>query len=108
MYTIVFFVVCLNPFINIDYSISIYTSVFYVFYEQYLTVVKLAALDIGLCIAAIYIISCVLLGFDFYAAFLIALTILFIIIDMFGLMYLWDIPLNAVRVNTHFDLFVRS
>ena len=66
------------------------------FYEQYLTVVNLAALDIGLCIAAIYIISFVLLGFDFYAAFLIVLTILFIIIDMFGLMYLWDIPLNAV------------
>jgi len=73
-------------------------SIFYVFYEQYLTVVSLAAMDIGLCIAAIYIISCVLLGFDFYAAFLIALTILFIIIDMFGLMYLWDIPLNAVSV----------
>jgi len=73
-------------------------SVFYVFYEQYLTIVKLAALDIGLCIAAIYVISFVLLGFDFYAAFLIALTILFIIIDMFGLMYLWDIPLNAVSV----------
>jgi len=73
-------------------------SVFYVFYEQYLTVVNLAALDIGLCIAAIYIISFVLLGFDFYAAFLIVLTILFIIIDMFGLMYLWDIPLNAVSV----------
>jgi len=73
-------------------------SVFYVFYEQYLTIVNLAAMDIGLCIAAIYIISFVLLGFDFYAAFLIVLTILFIIIDMFGLMYLWDIPLNAVSV----------
>jgi len=73
-------------------------SVFYVFYEQYLTVVSLAALDIGLCIAAIYCISFVLLGFDFYAAFLIDLTILFIIIDMFGLMYLWNIPLNAVSL----------
>lgn len=73
-------------------------SVFYVFYEQYLTIVPLAAMAIGLCIASVYFISWVLLGFDFYAAFLIALTILFIIIDMFGLMYLWDIPLNAVSV----------
>ena len=59
----------------------------------------MAALDIGLCIAAIYCISFVLLGFDFYAAFLIDLTILFIIIDMFGLMYLWNIPLNAVGLS---------
>ena len=70
------------------------------FYEQYLTIVNLAAMDIGLCFAAIYLISFVLLGFDFYAAFLIVLTILFIIIDMFGLMYLWAIPLNAVRPST--------
>lgn len=73
-------------------------SIFYVFYEQYLTIVSAAALNLGLCVCSIYLISFVLLGFDFYAAFLIVLTILFIIIDMFGLMYLWDIPLNAISV----------
>jgi len=82
---------------GVDIEIFPY-SIFYVFYEQYLTIVNLAAMDIGLCFAAIYLISFVLLGFDFYAAFLIVLTILFIIIDMFGLMYLWSIPLNALSV----------
>ena len=67
---------------------------------------NLAVLDILLCMAAIYCISFVLLGFDFYAAFLIDLTIFFIIIDMFGLMYLWNIPLNAVGLIPCLALFI--
>ena len=73
-------------------------SVSYLFNEQFLTTANLtlATRDIGLCCLAAYLVVSVLLGFQFYAAFLVILTTLFIIIDMFGLMYLLEIPLNAV------------
>jgi len=82
-----------------DYGIEVFPySIFYVFYEQYLTIVEAAALNLGLAIAAIFIISFVLLGFDIYGAFIVILTILFMLIDMLGFMYLWNIPLNAISV----------
>ena len=39
-----------------------------------------------------------LLGFDFISAFLVVMTISMITLDMFGVMYLWSIPLNAVSL----------
>ena len=46
----------------------------------------------------VFLVTCVLLGFDFHTAFLILLCVFMIIIDMFGVMYLWHIELNAVSV----------
>ena len=40
----------------------------------------------------------ILLGFDFISAFLVVVTISMITLDMFGVMYLWSIPLNAVSL----------
>ena len=47
---------------------------------------------------AVFIVTCILLGFDIHTAFLIILCVFMIITDMFGVMYLWHIELNAISV----------
>ena len=73
-------------------------SIFYVFYEQYLTIAYDTALNLGVSLAAILLVSTVLLGFELWAAVLVSLTIAMILVNMFGLMWLWGISLNAVSL----------
>jgi len=79
------------------YSVFPY-SVFYVYYEQYLTMWKDTLTSIGISLAAIFIVSFLLLGLDLRSALVILLTLIMIIVDLGGLMYFWDITLNAVSL----------
>lgn len=71
---------------------------FYVFYEQYLTIVEDTIKNLSICIAAIFVVTFVLLGFDIISAFLVVLAITMIVIDILGFMALWDISINAVTL----------
>ena len=73
-------------------------SVFYVFYEQYLTVWKDTVTQLAISIVVIFIVTALLLGLDFYTSAIITLTITMIIFNLFGAMYLLDIELNAVSL----------
>ena len=73
-------------------------SVFYVFYEQYLTVVTLAWVNLVASLSAIFFMSFVLLGFDLWSALVILWTICMILASMFGMMFFWSISLNAVSL----------
>ncbi|KAM9322799.1 NPC intracellular cholesterol transporter 1 [Pholidichthys leucotaenia] len=73
-------------------------SVFYVFYEQYLTIVDDIALNLGVSLAAIFVVTAVLLGFELWSAVLVCITIAMIQVNMFGVMYLWRISFNAVSL----------
>lgn len=54
----------------------------------------------NLCISlgSIFLVTTVLLGFDIWAAIVVSMTIAMIIINMFGVMWLWGISLNAVSL----------
>ena len=73
-------------------------SVSYVFYEQYLTIWQDAAVNLGVSLSAIFIVTVILLGLDFHTAFIICLNIAMIIVNMFGAMFLLGIDLNAVSL----------
>ncbi|XP_012683380.2 NPC intracellular cholesterol transporter 1 [Clupea harengus] len=73
-------------------------SVFYVFYEQYLTIIYDTALSLCVSLASIFVVSTVLLGFELWSAVLVCLTIAMILVNMFGVMWLWGISLNAVSL----------
>ncbi|XP_052763831.1 NPC intracellular cholesterol transporter 1-like isoform X1 [Mya arenaria] len=73
-------------------------SVFYVFYEQYLTIVIMTIKNLGICMAAIFVVTFILLGFDFVSATIVCLTIIMIVVDIMGMMFLWDINLNALSL----------
>ncbi|XP_051989877.1 NPC intracellular cholesterol transporter 1-like [Xyrauchen texanus] len=73
-------------------------SIFYVFYEQYLTIIYDTAFNLGMSLVAIFVVSAVLLGFELWSAVLVSFTIAMILINMFGVMWLWNISLNAVSL----------
>ena len=80
-----------------DYPVFPY-SVFYVFYDQYLNIWSNLIFNLSLSFLAVFLITCILLGFDIHTSILILICIFMIIIDMFGVMYLWNIELNAISV----------
>ncbi|KAM8966900.1 NPC intracellular cholesterol transporter 1 [Pelodytes ibericus] len=73
-------------------------SVFYVFYEQYLTIVDDTIFNLGVSLASIFFVAVILLGFELWSAILMCLTIAMILVNMLGVMWLWNISLNAVSL----------
>lgn len=73
-------------------------SVFYVYYEQYLTIWQDTALSIGLSLLAIFIVTFVVTGFDICSAITVLFMVSLIVVNMGGMMWMWDISLNAVSL----------
>ncbi|XP_046396992.1 NPC intracellular cholesterol transporter 1 isoform X2 [Ischnura elegans] len=73
-------------------------SIFYVFYEQYLTMWPDTLQSMGISLAAIFLVTFVLMGMDIASSFVVVVTIAAIVIDIGGLMYWWGISLNAVSL----------
>ncbi|XP_017858960.1 PREDICTED: Niemann-Pick C1 protein [Drosophila arizonae] len=73
-------------------------SVFYVFYEQYLTMWSDTLQSVGISILSIFIVTFILMGFDVHSALVVVITITMIVINLGGLMYYWNISLNAVSL----------
>jgi Niemann-Pick C1 protein len=69
-----------------------------VFYEQYLTMWPDTARSIALSIFAVFVVMYLFLGLDLHSAFIIGFTIFMIIINLLGMMYWWDISLNAISL----------
>ena len=73
-------------------------SIFYVFYEQYLTMWRDTLTSLGLSAAAVFVVTFILLGLDIHSALVVFITIFMIVTDLLGLMYWWNISLNAVSL----------
>ncbi|KAG8224451.1 hypothetical protein J437_LFUL003174, partial [Ladona fulva] len=73
-------------------------SIFYVFYEQYLTMWPDTLKSLGISLAAIFLVTFVLMGLDLASSVVVVITIAAIVIDIGGLMYWWGISLNAVSL----------
>ncbi|CAB4019530.1 Niemann-Pick C1, partial [Paramuricea clavata] len=73
-------------------------SIFYVYYEQYLTIVRDSWVNLVVCLASIFAMTFLLMGFQVLIAFIVTFTVAMIITDIMGLMYLWNIPLNAISL----------
>lgn len=56
--------------------------------------------SLGLSVAAIFVVTFLLMGLDICSALVVIITIALIVTNLLGLMYWWNISLNAVsRVN---------
>lgn len=71
---------------------------FYVFYEQYLTMIDDTVFNLGVSLGAIFLVAVGLLGCELWAAGVMCATIAMILVNMFGVMWLWGISLNAVSL----------
>lgn len=77
---------------------SLLSSVFYVFYEQYLTIIDDTIFNLCVSLGAIFLVTVVLLGCELWSAVIMCVTIAMILVNMFGVMWLWGISLNAVSL----------
>ncbi|XP_064480118.1 NPC intracellular cholesterol transporter 1-like isoform X2 [Ornithodoros turicata] len=73
-------------------------SLVHVFYEQYLTMWPDTFKNLSLSLGAIFVVTFVLLGLDVISAAVVTFTIIMIIVNLMGLMYWWNISLNAVSL----------
>ncbi|XP_017879993.1 NPC intracellular cholesterol transporter 1 isoform X4 [Ceratina calcarata] len=73
-------------------------SVFYVFYEQYLTMWPDTLFSIGISLIAIFVVTFLLMGLDIFSSIVVVITITMIVVNIGGLMYWWHITLNAVSL----------
>ncbi|KAK0092687.1 hypothetical protein PV326_000847, partial [Microctonus aethiopoides] len=73
-------------------------SVFYVFYEQYLTMWPDTLKSIGISLLAIFVVTFLLMGLNIFSSIVVLITITMILVNIGGLMYWWNISLNAVSL----------
>lgn len=73
-------------------------SVFYVFYEQYLTIWPDTLKSMGISLLAIFVVTFLLMGLDIFSSIVVVITITMIVVNLGGLMYFWRITLNAVSL----------
>lgn len=73
-------------------------SVFYVFYEQYLTIWPDTLKSMAVSLVAIFVVTFLLMGLDFFSSIVVLITITMIVVNLGGLMYFWHITLNAVSL----------
>jgi hypothetical protein len=76
----------------------VFCSVFYAFYEQYLTIWEDTFQSIGLSLAAVFVATLVLTGFNIFSALIVLVMVAMVVINLGGLMYWWNVSLNAVSL----------
>jgi Niemann-Pick C1 protein len=80
-------------------GINVYPySVFYVFYEQYLTMVEDTVRSLAISLGAVFAVTFILGGFDLKMASVTIFIILLILVNLLGLMYWWNVTLNAISL----------
>jgi len=72
-------------------------SVFYIFFDQYISLIPLTFALLGSALAAICIASAILLG-SVKTAILLTGTVTMVVVDVAGVMVLWGVSLNAVSL----------
>jgi Niemann-Pick C1 protein len=76
----------------------VFCSVFYVFYEQYLNIWADTLQSLGLSLAAVFVATLVLTGFNIFSALIVIVMVAMVVVNLGGLMYWWSVSLNAVSL----------
>ncbi|XP_019086605.1 PREDICTED: Niemann-Pick C1 protein-like isoform X3 [Camelina sativa] len=72
-------------------------SVFYIFFEQYLDIWRVALTNLAIAIGAIFVV-CLLITSSAWSSAIIVLVLVMILLDLMGMMVILGIQLNAVSV----------
>lgn len=72
-------------------------SVFYIFFDQYASIVQLTGALLGSAVGIIFVVSSILLG-SVVTALVVTVTVVMIVVDIIGAMAAFDVSLNAVSL----------
>lgn len=78
------------------------------FYEQYLTIWPDTLYSLGLSLGTIFLATFVITGFDVVSSVLVLFMVTLILVNMGGLMWMWNISLNAVSLVNLVVVSVKS
>lgn len=82
---------------GVDAEIFAY-CVFYIYYEQYLTIWEDALFSLGMSLVAIFLVTLVITGLDITSTLIVLFMVICILINMLGMMWAWSINLNAISL----------
>jgi len=82
---------------GVDAEIFAY-CVFYIYYEQYLTIWEDAMFSLGMSLVAIFLVTLLITGLDITSTFIVLFMVICILINMLGMMWAWSINLNAISL----------
>ena len=84
--------------VSSDQNISVFPySKFYIFFDQYASIIRLTATLLGSALAIILVLSSTLLG-SLLTGAVVTLTVAMIVIDVIGTMALFHVSLNAISL----------
>ncbi|KAI0899178.1 patched sphingolipid transporter [Annulohypoxylon nitens] len=72
-------------------------SVFYIFFDQYASIVSLTGTLLGSAVAIIFVVASILLG-SIVTALVVTLTVVMTVVDIIGAMAAFNVSLNAVSL----------
>jgi Niemann-Pick C1 protein len=72
-------------------------SKFYIFFDQYATIVRLTATLLTSAILIIFLLSSLLLG-SLFTGLVVSLTVVMIVVDIIGVMAIFHVSLNAISL----------
>ncbi|XP_054165831.1 NPC intracellular cholesterol transporter 1-like [Oppia nitens] len=73
-------------------------SIFHVFFEQYLDSWRDTVINLVITSSVIFVVTFIFLGFDLISSLIIIVTIECIVINLMGLMFWWNVSLNAISL----------
>nr|XP_023012615.1 Niemann-Pick type protein homolog 1B-like [Leptinotarsa decemlineata] len=73
-------------------------GVFYVFYEQYLTIWADTLESLAYALLGVFVTHMIFTGFSIFSSAAVTVTVIMIIVHMMGLMWAWNISLNAISL----------
>lgn len=82
---------------ELDVTIFPY-CIFFIFYEQYLTIWDDALFSLGVTLLTIFLVTFIITGLDLPSALMVTALVLIILINMLGMMWAWNITLNAISL----------
>jgi len=71
-------------------------SVFYVFFEEYITIARATIQNVGLALFGMFVVLCWFLNMSIGAALIDIILIAMVIVDTAGIMALWSVTLNPL------------
>ena len=84
--------------ISEDQNLSVFPySKFYIFFDQYSSIIRLTGTLLGSALAIIFVLSAALLG-SIATGLVITLTVAMIVVDVIGCMSLFSVSLNAISL----------
>nr|XP_023012614.1 Niemann-Pick type protein homolog 1B-like [Leptinotarsa decemlineata] len=73
-------------------------GVFYVYYEQYLTIWADTLMSLAYAVIGVFVTHMIFTGFNIFSSATVTVTVIMTVAHMMGLMWAWNISLNAISL----------